>query len=168
MTLEGAKKFIAALKSAGIKKYQFDTDLGTHYYNNDNAVNVLDESLSMVYNFRRGDTTSTPVYDEKILVLGSDLSDIHEARTSGNYEQIKKFIDAYGLNLNDDQLKVILNIDKHNYSLKPETGDYNNFKILSSDEIAKLSPVEKAQYEAELEEYNKPKLPDGVSAQLTI
>ena len=40
MTPEGMNKFLNALKSANIKEYQFDSDLGTHFYNNANAIFV--------------------------------------------------------------------------------------------------------------------------------
>ena len=127
MTLSGTKKFLAALETAGIKNYTFNTDLGTYLYNGDNAVIVLDEAEEMAYAFRAALPNLNKFADGHINVYGSPLADIHEVSVGGSYEQIKKFIDSYGLSLNDDQLKIILNIDKANYDLKPIQGNYNPF-----------------------------------------
>ena len=47
MTPEGMNKFLNALKSADIKEYQFDSDLGTHFYNNANANKLLNPGESI-------------------------------------------------------------------------------------------------------------------------
>ena len=166
MTLDGVNKFLDALKAAGIKEYQFDTDTDIHYYNNEtNSICVIDESTENVYNIRQKISNGLTPYPGNLYVQASHINDIHVARFGGSYEDIKKFIDAYGLNVTESQLKLLINIDKRNYNLKPLTGDYN-FKILSNDEIEKLSPEEKADYEYQLEVLNGTKLPKGVSARI--
>lgn len=172
MTIECTKKFINALKEAGITNYQFDSDLGTHMYNSSNAVLYLDEPEETMYNFtRRIPKYNTPYGDGNILVYSAHVSDLHEARVAGSYEQIKAFIDAYGMNLSEDQLKIILNIDKKSYNINPMTGDYFNFKFLSADEYNSLSEEEKEKYD---EDYKKYKLQhddvkkSNISAHITI
>lgn len=172
MELSTAKKFFNAIQSAGIKKYQLDTDLGSHYYNNENSVLVLDESESAVVNIKKRFTLDGDPYDGKLLLYISNLADIHEARVGGTYETIQKFIDAYGLSLTYEQLKIIVNIDKTNYNIMPESGDYLNFKYKSEEEIEKMEPEEKEAYEKEVAEYEKSLknkgLTQGAAAQITI
>lgn len=172
MELSTAKKFMNALKESGITNYQFDTDLGTHYYNNSNSIVAIDESECAAINIRKIFTTNTDPYDRNLVVYISNFCDIHEARVGGTYEQIKKFIDAYGLSLTDDQLKILLNIDRSNYNIMPETGNYLAPEIKTIDEINKLTDEEKEKYFKEIENYEKALemkgLTQGAAAQITI
>lgn len=171
MELSTAKKFLAACESAGIKKYQFDTDLGTHYYNDDNAFVLLDEAESAVINIRKRLVTGSDPYPNDVRVYVSNLCDIHEARVGGTFLEIKKFLDLYGLSINDDQLKILLSIDRSNYSIMPMSEDYPGFSYKTEAEIVKLTQEEKDQYEADLKAYEeafvKRGLTQGRAAQIT-
>lgn len=173
MELSTALKFMDAINASGIKKYQFDTDLGTHYYNNDNSIIVIDQEESAVINIRKPFTSDTDCYNNKLMLYVSNFCDIHEARVGGDYETIKKFMESYGLPLDSEQLKILINIDRANYTIMPETGNYLSApKIKTQDEINKMSPEEKEQYEKEIAEYEesvkKKGLTQGVAAQITL
>lgn len=171
MDLSTAKKFLAACEAAGIKKYQFDTDLGTHYYNDDNSFVLLDEGEEAVVNVRKRTVTHADPYPNDVRVFVSNLADIHEARVGGSFLDIKKFIDAYGLSLNDDQLKILLSIDRANYSIMPMSEDYPGFCYKTEAQIANMTQEEKDQYEADLKAYEeafvKRGLTQGRAAQIT-
>lgn len=172
MKLSTTLKFMNAVKAAGITKFQFDTGLGTHYYNNDHALILLDEAESAVINIRRAFVNDTSPYNDKTMVYVSNLDDIHEVRIGGDYESIMKFIKAYGLSLDSEHLKVLVNIDKTNNYVKPMTGDYHLFKEKTEEEIAKMSPAEKEAYEVEKTEHDRYVAMHGLvgkaSAQITV
>ena len=158
MTVESMRKFMDAVKAAGIMDWEVMTDTApTHYYNNDVSFNVLDADNNMMYNFTQTITTVDPYGANQISVKGADLSDIHEVRFGASLEKVKAFIEAYGLSLTDDQLKILVKINGGNYNLKPATGDYLTFKELTEDQIAALSPEEQARYQEALDAFNKRK-----------
>lgn len=168
MTLEGMKKFMNALKEAGIKNWECITDINTHYYNNDHAVSILDEADNALYNFAGATGNSSAYEPGSIVVKGANLADIHEVRFGvKSSSDIDKFLKAMGLSLDKDQKQIVINIYGSNYKLMPQTGDYLVFKELSEDEIAKLSVEEMAKYNKDLEDYkNKNKMQSPV--QVTV
>lgn len=168
MTVNGVKAFLNGVKAAGITKYQYDTDLGTHYYNDPDAeaINVFDEKTETIVNFRSKVGNVSP-YEAPICIFASDIGDIHEARVACTREQVEKFINAYGLSLTSDELKVILNINANNYSIKPETGDYK-FAYKTASEIAAMTPAEKTDYENRKKEYEDPSLGYRMPARITV
>ena len=176
MKLATTKKFIEALNSAGITDYQFDTDLGTHFYNNEYSSILLDETNETVYNVGRKMTLDDP-YAGRCLVMGADIDDIHEVRFGGSTEDVKKFFEAYGLKLDEEQMKKLLNIDKNNYDIKPITGDYVtlSFRYKSEKELALMTEEERASYQKALELFEQEKaeadkrsgLTGGRAAQIT-
>lgn len=173
MELSTTKKFLNAVKEAGIKKYQFDTDLGTHFYHDaERSLLILDEAESTIFNFRRRFAGQTEMeYNGNIRVYAAHLSDVHEVRVGGTYEEIKKFVDSYGLNLTTEDLKVLVKIDNTNRDIMPLTGDYisSDFEEKSEEEIEKMSEEEKEKYLADLDNYKKYKgLSSKYSAQITI
>lgn len=166
MTLQGMKKFLNALKTAGIKNWEGINDIASvHYYNNEHCVNVLDESNETLYNFSRPIPGGSYASEKNIMVRGSNLADVHEVAFAGSFTQVKAFIDAFGLSLDEDQLKILVNIYGSNYSLKPVTGDYLTFKELSEDEISALSEEEKAEYE---EAFKKFKNRNAITAPVQV
>lgn len=154
MTLAGFKKFLEAIKSAEVKTWEAVSDTApTHFYNCDTSINVLDESNEILYNFSAPAGGTDPYSNQRIVVKGADLADIHEVRFGGSIEEIKKFISSYGLTLDSEQEEILIKINGANYNLKPLSGDYSSFRELSKDEIAKLSDVDKQKYEAALKHY---------------
>lgn len=154
MQVSNLNKFLNAIKQAGIEKYELITDTApTHFHNNDTSFNVYDMDEEIAYNFTKV-TGRSPVYEELIQVTGADFGDIHEVRFGATIEEAKKFADYYGMNLTEEQLKILVNINGANYRLMPETGDYT-FIAKSEKEIESMTDEEKAKYEAEKAEWLK-------------
>ena len=173
MTSEQCKSFLAAVENAGIKLYQYTTDIPTHLYNDGkNHIAKADFTKNCVVGFRSATVGGSNNVYNGIQVVIADFSDIHEIRTGGSYEQIKKFCESFNVNLTDDEFKVLLKIDKQNYDIKPATGDYNNsFAYLSSKQYEALSNKEKAEYAERKAAYEKAKaeyIPANQAAQITL
>lgn len=174
MTSDQTKKVLSILKDLGIKRYEFDTDLGTHYYNDgERNIATYSEEMDMIVNVRATYGYGTKTYDEPIMVFMSDPGDIHEFRFGGDPEVVKKFLEASGLTLSKEDLQVIVNIDRNNVTIKPMTGDYvNGFTELTEKQLEKLSPEERKEYEEKLAEYKGRKLSEGLTqgaaAQITL
>ncbi len=149
MNKSQAKKFIAAADTAGIKNYQFDTDLGSHLYNNDHSIIKFVESDEIVYNIRDshfGGSHNTNA--DPLQVVGAWCEDLHEARIAGSYSQIKTFLETLGVSLYDSDLKIMLDIENMNVDIIPATGDYNRFVPLTKKQYDALTPEEKEKYDA--------------------
>lgn len=146
MKNESMMKFIKAIDSAKIKNWEAVTAIMTHFYNTDTSFNIADFNVNALYNFARPTNNSTPYTYDQIVVKGASFDEVHEVRFGGSLEQVKKFIDAYGISLTDDQYKILVNINTNNYTLKPVQGDYLKFEELSSAEIAALTDKEKSEY----------------------
>lgn len=164
MTSDVVKKLIAGLGAADIKNYQFTTDVGSHYYNNENAFNVIDMATESVINVRSREKIATPAYSQGIQVFVSNFGDIHEARFGATADQVKKFVESYGGSLNDDQLKILVELDSGNYTINPVTGNYN-FIPLTDAQLEKLSEEERAEYEKEYKKHF-PDLNKGFAARI--
>lgn len=160
MNANQAKKFFDALDAAGIKRYQCSTDLSTHLYNDGvRAIAKPDYKNEQIVAFRSVDYGgSVKRYDKNIQVVLSDFGDVHEVRAAGDYQQIVKFVESLGsISLNDDELKILLEIDKKNYDIIPETGDYNRFHYLSKKQYEALSKEDREKYDKEKAEYEEKK-----------
>lgn len=174
MTLEQCKKFMAAVEAADMKSYEFDCDTGSRYiHDGKTTITKVDYDANQVVSFRSNLTYggSTKQYEGNIEVICSNFDDIHAVRAGGSYEQVVKFIQSAGINLSDEEMKVILYIDKHNVDIKPETGDYNRFKYLSKKQYEALSDEEKAKYDSEKDTYEKAQhdyLGKNKAAQITL
>ena len=173
MNANQCTKLMDAINKVGIKKYQFDTDLGTHLYNNDNSIAIAQNDLEAVICIRSSQLGgSHNVYEEKVQVVMSDYGDIHECRTAGTSEQIIALVNELGITLDDEQTKIVVNIDKRNYDIKPSTGDYvSRFNYLTQSQYDALSDEEKAKYDAEKKAYeDKQKSYTGqnMSARITL
>lgn len=154
MTPEGMNKFLNALKSANIKEYQFDSDLGTHFYNNANAILFTDDDVNMMINVRRRYTREGFPYEGDVFITCADYGDLHEVRFGATYEKTVEFLTAIGITPNEEQMKIIVEIDKKNYEIKPLTGDYNpTFVEKTDEEIANLTAEQKAKYEKDLADF---------------
>lgn len=168
MKLNQVKSFMDAAKSADIKKFAFFDDIGTMYHDDgERAFLLLNESDETLWNFRKALHSEAL---EGIAVIANNIDDIRRAEVIGSYDQIKTFINKYGLSLTDEQLKILLILDTINKEVIPITGDYHNiFHKLSQEEYDALSPEEKAEYDEHVKEEEKRyALPKGVSAQITV
>ena len=166
MKASATKKFLEAVKAAGIKNFEFYTSPQTHLYNDGRSVVIFDEKEELVINFRRKISGSIDPYDANIRVYCADIADVHEVRTGGTLDQIKKFIESYGLELDDEQKMKILKINAGNYDIKPITKDYYVFTEKTEEEIEQMTPQQKAEYE-ELLRANSG-LGQGAAAQITV
>lgn len=174
MNVKQTKKFIEAAKAANINNYQFDTDLGTHLYNNSYAINKFVEADEIVYNIRDarfGGSHNTYDKNSSIQVTAAWVEDIHEARIGGSYDQISTFLKNLGVELSDSDLKIMINIDKANVDIIPATGDYNRFVPLTKKQYDALSEKEKEEYDIAKEEEEKRKhdyIGQGAAASITL
>jgi hypothetical protein len=149
------KKFLDAIKAADIKSYMYCTDLSTNLYSNDHEIIKTDIENEIAYNFRKNDYSgSTNKLPGSISVRAAKLEDIHEVRTAGDFEQIKKFMESLGFDsFSDADLKILAHIDGFTYDIKPVTGDYLGFTLLSTDKYNKLSEDDKRAYDDAKEKF---------------
>lgn len=151
MTEAQVQKFMSAVEEAEIKNFAFVDDITGYFINSDSGVCVYDSGTKTLVNIKLNTATSA-MYSNPLKIQIADLVDIHRAEVSGTYEIIKKFIDAYGLSLDNDQLKVLLNIDRNNTIVKPVTGDYTtSYHQLSKEEYDALTEEEKKEYDEKVE-----------------
>jgi hypothetical protein len=153
MTSEGFQKFKSAMEAVGITYFGAAIDDGTNIYNSDSAVIVdVDDTL---YNFRNRISPSDGFATDWI-VTAAYIEDVHHVKCGCPKDKLDQFIDALGVTLTDKQKAVIKN-NGYNRDINPITGDYvlAGFKVLSEEELAKLSDQQKIDYEKKLEIYNK-------------
>lgn len=145
MTESQVTKFINAAKTAEIKNFAFVDDITAYFKNGDSGIVKYDSGTL----FSIGLNPATSAKDSNPLrLMMADIIDIHRAEVQGDYESIKKFIDAYGLSLEDDELKVLIKIDRDNTIVKPVTGDYTvTYHKLSQEEYDALTEEEKKEYD---------------------
>ena len=159
MTTASWNKFKDAIDSVGIKKFQIDSDTDYHLFNDPDAskVIVFDEGTETFYNFRQRVGNGSDGWSDPVVVTAVEIQDIHMIKFGADVATINKFIEAMGLNLDEDQKQAVIKINKGNYDINPLTGDYilAGFKVLSEEEIAELSDQGKIDYEKKLEIYKK-------------
>ena len=156
MTDSGFKKFLNALEAAGLKYYRASVDTDNHFYNSADSINIYDEGEAILFNVRHKIGTASEGFADPVITQASSIEDIHHVKFGASTQQTIDFLNAYGLTLTDEQKEILVKINSGNIEVNPITGDYilAGFKILSDEEISKLSPVEKAQYEEKLKIYN--------------
>ena len=172
MTTSAWQKFKAAIDAVGIKKFQIDSDTDYHLFNDTDSAKVIvfDEGTETFYNFRQRVGNGSDGWKDPVIVTAVEVGDIHMIKFGATSDKIAEFIEQMGLNLDDEQKEAVIKINKGNYQLNPETGDYilAGFKVLSDEEIAKLSPQEKIDYKKKLEIYNqRQKMGVGQVVQIT-
>jgi hypothetical protein len=165
------KAIIDAMKAADIKVYEFLTDNVDHFYNNaDNSIVLYDDSddPGLLVNIKSRYPQTIDVFDNNkgnLLINVAACTDIHAFKTGCDFAKAKAFVESLGLTLTEDQQKILIKTNASNRNIKPETGDYL-FRVLSDEEIAKLSPEEKEAYEKAFKEHNK--LADHIAIQVTV
>ena len=159
MDANSVRQFKNAIDEAGIETYAYVSMGPTVYYNNkENAICVEDFNNDMIYNFRGNDAFGSASYFEKsrLLSFGCSFDQICEVRVGANYETMSKFIDALGIDVTDEQKKLLLQIANRKRPINPITGDYT-FKELSAEEYDKLTPEEKEAYDVAFKNYTRKK-----------
>jgi hypothetical protein len=158
MTGDQFTKFKSAIDAAGIKNYCAVVDDGVNLYNSDNAICVYDSSSESIVNVRgRAGSGGSDGFSSPLIMNMAWIEDIHHVKFGATLEKAEEFFRSLGCSLDEDQKKILININKGNYNIKPITGDYvlAGFKVLSDEEIAKLSAQEKIDYEKKLEIYKE-------------
>lgn len=153
------KQFKDAVDAVGIKTYAYVSMGPTVYYHNqENSICIEDFDHEMIYNFRGNDAFGSASYFEnsKLLTFGCSFDQICEVRLGADYTTMLSFIDNLGLNITEDQKKLLLQIANRKRPLNPITGNYV-FKELSEAEYEALNEDEKAAYKVALQEYTRKK-----------
>ena len=140
-------KILSALESAGIKEYGVATDELYHLYNNDYGI-LVNGGSEMYSISRKSQVIGAEPYEGETVVRAFDHSAIVFFEFGGDFKAVEAFLEAAGQSLTDEQKKVLLRIDRTNYTVIPETGDYHPFKELTPEEYEALTPEEKAAYDA--------------------
>ena len=146
-------KILNALESANIKEYELMVDENYHLYNNDNSIiiNGGDE----IYNIRRkSKAVGAEPFDGETVVRAFNPDNVVFIAFGGNFKDVEAFLSACGQTLTEEQKKILLKIDRSNYNVIPETGDYHPFKELTPEEYEALSPEDKAAYNAAKKEHD--------------
>jgi hypothetical protein len=162
---------ISALEAAGIKKYQFSTDNNNHLYNNDFAIVLDDTANGNLVNIRKKSATvGANPYPGETLVTTADYDSVHEMTFGGDYKMAKAFLDQLGLSLSKEQEEILMKIDRSNYTVKPATGDYHPFKVLTPEEYEALTEEEKAAYDKAKRENDleKAAMSQGFAVHVTV
>jgi len=146
-------KIFNALETAGIKEYEVLTDECFHLYNNDYGilVNGGDEIYSIS---RKSKIVGAEPFEGETVVRVFNTDAIVHFAFGGDFKQVQAFIEACGQSLTEEQKRVLLRIDRTNYNVIPETGDYHPFKELTPEEYEALTPEEKAAYDSAKKENN--------------
>ena len=170
MTAAQINKFLSAAEAADIKGYSFFDDIQTRMVNGERSIVIFDEGNDALVCIRPTIQNGIQGKDNAITTIVEDIADVRRAEIYGNYESMKKFLEEYGVTLTNDQIEIILKIDRNNLVVNAMTGDYTNiFHKLSQAEYDALTPEEKAEYDEHVrKEEERYALPKGVSAQITI
>lgn len=160
MTTSQCKKFLQAVEEAGIKSYEFDCDTGSRFINDEDTylTKVSYDDEAVVAFHRSSYMGSVSQYEANVEVHVADFADIHEIRTAGSAEQIEKFAESFGVNLDPEELKIIFKIDRNNLKVIPEA-DYEKsyFHYLSELEYQMLPKEKQEEYDKAKEEFEDKK-----------
>ena len=173
MNATQAKAFMDAVEAAGVTEFTFDSDLCSHFHHDGHhGIVKPDYDKECMIAFRSNYTFggSTKTFAPSIEIIMSDFGDIHETRVGVTPEQAKAFCESFGLDLDDDEFKVLLQIDGANRNINPVTGDYVNvFHYLTKKQYDQLTPEEQEKYDEAKAAYEKAKaeyLPPHSAAQV--
>ena len=140
-------KIINALESAGIKDYEAMIDENYHFYNNDNSILICNGD-DIINISRKSYVVGAEPFDAQTIVRVTQAEHVVYMAFGGDFKQVEHVVTDLGATLTDEQKKVLLKIDRSNYNVIPETGDYHPFKELTPEEYEALSPEDKAAYDA--------------------
>lgn len=140
-------KIFSALESAEIKEFEVMVDENYHLYNNDNGI-VINGGDEIYAISKKSKVVGAEPFEGKTVVRAFNPDNVVFIAFGGDFKQVEDFLSACGQSLTEEQKKVLLKIDRTNYNVIPETGDYHPFKELTPEEYEALTPEEKAAYDA--------------------
>ena len=159
---------LSAVESAEITDCRFVSENNVSYYKSESSILKYDSGKEILWAIGLAPKTGLLSGNNVIIMTGADPDSVKEFRLNGNFDTIKKFADALGVEISDDEERLLRQIDVNNLVVKPQTGDYSNiFHILSPEEIEDLTPEEKEEYEEHVKkEEDRLKLPKGVPCRI--
>ena len=148
MTKTQVQQLLGAVAAANITSYEFDSDVGTHLYH-DGVTHLIKVDGEMIYGIRSAKVAgSHNTFSHNVQVVAMNCEDSHEFFTAGDYQQIQTFMQNVGVNLTADEMEIVVRLDKMNSNIIPANGDYNRFVPISEEEYERLTPEQKAEYDA--------------------
>lgn len=159
---------LSAVESAEITDCRFVSENNVSYYKSESSILKFDSGKEILWAIGLAPKTGSLSGNNAIIMTGADPDSVKEFRLNGNFKTIKKFADALGVEISNEEEKLLRQIDINNLVVKPQTGDYSNiFHILSPEEIEALTPEEKEEYEEHVKkEEERLKLPKGVPCRI--
>ena len=150
MTTEQVTTLINAIKSANIKEFKVTSTAGWHLQNNPNSgIIIKDDSNEMLHCIRaKSKAFGAEPFPGNAVVESVDYGDISEFTVGGGFTAIKDFFNNLGITLSQEEQEMLVKIDRTNYKVIPETGNYHPFKEVSQEEYDAMSDEEKAAYDA--------------------
>lgn len=166
MTNGQIESIISACENNEIKEYQFVTDNNNNLYNSESSILRFKDGI--LWSLGLAPKMGGIAANNAILISGSDSESIHEFRVRGNYDSLKGFIEELGLEISDDDERMLRQIDANNLVVHSVPPDYKNiFHELSPAEYEALTPEEKAKYdEAKKKDEERFKLPKGIAGRI--
>lgn len=150
METSQVSKLISAIKAANIKEYKVTSTTGYHLQNNPGSgIIIEDDSNEMLHMIRaKSRVYGAEPFKGNAVVESMDYADISEFTVGGGFAAIKEFFDNLGIELTQEEQEMLVKIDRSNYTVIPETGNYHPFKPVSQEEYDAMSDEEKAAYDA--------------------
>lgn len=150
MNTNQVSKIMSAIESAEIKEYKVTSTTGYHLQSNPSSgVIIEDDANEMLHHIRaKSKVYGAEPFAGNAVVESLDYADISEFTIGGGFAAIKKFFEEMGITLTQEQQEMLVKIDRSNYTIIPETGNYHPFKPVSQEEYDAMTPEEKAAYDA--------------------
>ena len=150
MTSDQINNIINAIESAEIKEYKVTSTCGMHLQVNPSSGVVIRDDGNEILHYIRNKSRvyGGEPFAGNAVVECMDYGDVSEICLGGGFAAIKKFFNELGITLTQDQQEMLVKIDRSNYQIIPETGNYHPFKPVSQEEYEAMTPEEKAAYDA--------------------
>lgn len=154
MTKELLSKFFNVVEEMELKSYIICTDSTFNNFANNGENSIIkydgDETICCI----KGEhTPSASPFQGNVRAFISHLDQIFEFRVGGSYKDVKEFVEKMGFTLNDQDIKIMLEINSKNTKLIPVTGDYSKFKKLTQEEFDELTPAQQERYKKDYQIY---------------
>lgn len=154
MTKEVLAKYFEVIDDMKLKSFEIVTDATmTRLINNgENAIVKYDgdENIAFICGEK---SPSLSRYQGNVRVSIFHLDQIAQLTVGGSYKDCKDFVEKMGFTLNDQDIKIMLEINTKNTKLIPVTGDYSKFKKLTQEEYDELTPAQQEQYKKDYQAY---------------